>query len=75
MQSDHPKDQRAAALGSLGGNKRKERLSAEERSAIARLGAQARHHPLAFQAERERAQRQAYLIKQILKDDKQQPLV
>lgn len=78
MQSDHHKDLRAAAIGSLGGIKRKERLNAEQRSAIARLGARARHHPLEFQAEQEKAMRQAYLFQQalqVLQDGKQLPLV
>lgn len=75
MQLDHRTDIHAVALGSLGGLKRRERLSAEERRAIARLAARARWHPQEVQAEREKAQEQAFLIQQILKNGKQLPLV
>ena len=46
----------AATIGSLGGIRRKERLTAEQRSAIARLGGRTRWHPFEVQAEREKAQ-------------------
>ena len=75
MQAEQQTNVHAAALGSLGGLKRRERLSAEERSTIARLAARARWHPDTVQAEREKAQEQAYLIQQILKGGKQLPLV
>ena len=75
MTPEHHTDPRAAALGSLGGLKRKERLSPEERRAIARLAARARWHPDEVQAEREKAQEQAFLIQQILKNGKQLPLI
>ena len=75
MQPDHPTDLRAAALGSLGGIKRKERLSAEERRAIARHAARARWHPQEAQAEREKTQELAYLIQQAIKNGRQLPLV
>ena len=75
MQPEHRTNLHAAALGSLGGLKRRERLSAEERSAISRLAARARWHPREVQAAREKAQEQAYLIQQILKNDKQLPLI
>jgi hypothetical protein len=75
MQLEHHTDIHAAALGSLGGLKRRERLSAEERRAIARLAARARWHPQEVQAEREKAQEQAFLIQQILKNGKQLPLI
>ena len=75
MEPDHLKNIHAATLGSLGGLKRKERLSAAERSAIFRHAAWARWHPQDAQAAREKAQELAYLIQQALKDGKQLPLV
>jgi SAM-dependent MidA family methyltransferase len=69
----------AATIGSLGGIKRKERLTQEQRSAIARLGGRARWHPLEAQAEREKAQEISQqinqLIQQAFKNGKQLPLV
>jgi len=50
-------------------------LNAQERSELAKHALWARWHPREFQAEKAKAQRQVYLIKQILKDDKQLPLV
>ena len=75
MPSEPHQDMQAAILGQRGGYKRAERLTAEERRASAKLAARARWHPREFQAEKEKVQRQVYLIKQILKDDKQIPLV
>jgi hypothetical protein len=75
MQPEHHKDPKATALGQRGGQVRAERLSAQERSAISRHAAWSRHHPREAQAARERAQEQAYLIQQILKNSKQLPLV
>jgi hypothetical protein len=65
----------AAALGSLGGLKRKERLNPQERSAIARHAARSRWHPREAQAAREQAQEITYLIQQALKDGRQLPLI
>ena len=75
MEPEPHKNTHAASLGSLGGLKRRERLTAEERSAISRLAARARWHPREVQAAREQAQEQTYLIQQILKNGKQLPLV
>ncbi len=75
MQSEPHKNIHAATLGSLGGYRRAERLSAQERSAISRHAAWSRHHPREAQAARAKAQEQAYLIQQILKNGKQLPLV
>lgn len=75
MQPDHYKNIHAAALGSLGGLKRKERLNAQERSAIARHAARARWHPREAQAAREKAQEITYLVQQALKNGKHLPLV
>ena len=75
MEPEHHKDPHAAALGQRGGQVRAERLSAQERSAISRHAAWSRHHPREAQAAREKAQEQAYLIQQILKNGKQLPLV
>ncbi len=74
MQPEHHKNIHAAELGSLGGLRRKERLTAQERSAIARHAARARHHPRQFRQEQERAQEIAYLVTRALKD-KQLPLI
>ena len=75
MQPEHHTNTHAAMLGSLGGLKRKERLTAQERSAISRHAARSRWHPREALAVRERAQEITYLIKQALKDGKQLPLV
>ena len=74
-QPEHLKDPRAAALGQRGGQKRMAQLNAQERSVFSKHALRARWHRREFQAEREKAERQVYLIKQILKDDKQLPLV
>jgi hypothetical protein len=75
MQPEHHVNVHAAALGSLGGLKRRERLNPQERSAISRHAARARWHPREAQAAREKAQEMTYLIKQALKDGRQLPLV
>ncbi len=75
MQPEHHTNIHAAALGSLGGMKRKERLNAQERSAIARHAARARWHPREAQAAREQAQEITYLVQQALRNGKQLPLV
>ncbi len=75
MQPEPHKNIHAATLGSLGGYRRAERLSAQERSAISRHAAWSRHHPREAQAARAQAQEQAYLIQQILKNGRQLPLV
>jgi hypothetical protein len=75
MQPEHHTNMHAAALGSLGGLKRRERLSSEERRAIARHAARSRWHPREAQEIRERAQEITNLVKQALKDSKQLPLV
>ncbi len=74
MQPEHHKNSHAAELGSLGGLKRRERLTAAERSAIARHAARSRWHPREAQAAREKAQEITYLIQQALKG-KQLPLI
>ena len=74
MQPEHHTNTHAAMLGSLGGLKRKERLTAQERSAISRHAARSRWHPQETQAAREKAQEITYLIKQAL-NGKQLPLV
>jgi hypothetical protein len=75
MQPEHHKNLHAALLGSLGGVKRRERLNAQERSAIARHAARSRWHPREAQAAKEKAEELAYLIQQALKNGKQLPLV
>ena len=66
MQPAHPKNIHAATLGSLGGYRRKERLSPQERSAISRHAARSRWHPHEAQAIRERAEEITQLVKQAL---------
>jgi len=44
-------------------------------SILARYAAKAHWHPREVQAEKEKAQEQAYLIQQILKNSKQLPLI
>ena len=75
MQPEPHTNMHAAALGSLGGLKRKERLTAQERSAISRHAARSRWHPREAQAAREYAQEVAYLVQQTLKNGRQLPLV
>jgi hypothetical protein len=50
-------------------------LNSQQRSAFSKYALWARYHPREFRAEKEKAQRRVYLIQQILKDDKQLPLV
>ena len=75
MEPEHHTNPYATELGRLGGQKRAERLTAAERSAISRHAAWSRHHPREAQAARERAREQAYLIQQILKNGRQLPLI
>lgn len=72
---EHQKNPYAAELGRSGGQKRMAQLNDLERSLLSKHALQARWHPREFQAEREKAQRQAYLIRQALKDDGQLPLI
>lgn len=72
---EQPKNPYAAELGRSGGQKRMAQLNDQERSTLSKHALRARWHPREFQAEREKAQRQAYLIRQALKDDGQLPLV
>lgn len=75
MEPEPQKNIHAAMLGSLGGMRRREHLSAQERSAIARHAARSRWHPREAQAAREKAQEIALLVQQALKDGKQLPLI
>jgi hypothetical protein len=76
MQPEQYKDVHAAMLGSRGGIRRRERLSAQERSAISSLAARARWHPREFQAAKERAQQVLHIVQQELKKDSRQlPLI
>jgi hypothetical protein len=75
MQLEPQKNFHAAELGSRGGQKRMEQLSAQERSALAKYAARSLWHPREAQEAREKAQEITYLIKQALKDGKQLPLV
>ena len=72
---EHPKNPYAVELGRGGGRKRMAQLNTQQRSKLSKHALWARWHPREFQAEKEKAQRQVYLIQQILKDDKQLPLV
>jgi len=75
MQPENHTNTYATELGRLGGLTRRERLTAEQRSAISRHAAQARWHPQEAQAAKEKAQELAYLVQQVLKNGKQLPLV
>jgi len=75
MEPEHLNNALTAETGRLGGLKRAERQSAEERSALARHAARSRWHPREAQEIRERAQEITNLVRQALKDDKQLPLV
>ena len=75
MEPAHYNNVLTAETGRQGGLKRAERQSAEERIALARHAARSRWHPQEVQAAKEKAQEQAYLIQQILKNGKQLPLV
>ena len=72
---EHPKNPHAAELGRSGGQKRMAQLNSQQRSVLSKHALWARWHRREFQAEKEKAERQVYLIQQILKDDKQLPLV
>jgi hypothetical protein len=63
-----------AETGRRGGQKRMAQLNDQERSTLGKHAAWARWHPREFQAAKEKAERQAYLLQQALKD-KQLPLV
>jgi hypothetical protein len=62
MQPEHQKNIHAAELGSRGGLKRMEQLSAPERSALAKHAARTRWHPREAQAAREQAKEIMYLV-------------
>ena len=72
---EHQKNHHAAELGRSGGQRRMAQLNAMQRSELSKHALWARWHPREFQTEKEKAQRQVYLIKQALKDSKQLPLV
>ncbi len=72
---EHQKNPYAAELGRSGGQKRMAQLNSQERSALSKHALWARWHPREFQAEKEKAQRQAYLIQQILQNNQQLPLI
>jgi hypothetical protein len=75
MEAEHHQNIHAAMLGQRGGQVRAERLSAQERSAIARHAARSRWHPREAQEAKEKAQELAFLVQQALKNGKQLPLV
>lgn len=74
MEPEHYNKALTAETGRVGGLKRAERQSAQERSALARHAARSRWHPREAREAREKAQEITYLIKQALKDGKQLPL-
>ena len=80
MQSEpeHPKNPYAAELGKSGGQKRMAQLNSQQRSEFSKLALRARWHRREFEAEKEDAQRKAYLFQQALQalqNDKQLPLI
>jgi hypothetical protein len=80
MQSDpeHPKNPYAVELGKSGGQKRMAQLNSQQRSVFSKHALRARWHRREFEAEKEEAQRKAYLFQQALQalqNDKQLPLI
>ena len=65
---EHMKDPRAAAQGKIGGQIRMAQLSSQERSALAKYAARARWHPREAQAEKERLEELARVVKQAIDD-------
>jgi hypothetical protein len=63
---EHMKDPRSAALGKLGGQTRMAQLNSQERSALAKYAARARWHPREAQAEKERLEELARVVKQAI---------
>ncbi|HJT58339.1 MAG TPA: hypothetical protein VJ761_17675 [Ktedonobacteraceae bacterium] len=74
----HPKNPSAVELGRSGGKQRMAQLNSQQRSAFSKHALRARWHRREFEAEKEEAQRKAYLFQQALQalqNDKQLPLV
>jgi hypothetical protein len=65
-QPEHQKDPRAVAYGQHGGQTRMAQLNDHERSALARHAARARWHPREAQAEKERLEELARVVKQAI---------
>jgi hypothetical protein len=70
MQEEHQpeqqKDPRAVAYGQHGGQVRMAQMNTQERSALARHAARARWHPREAQAEKERHEELARVVKQAI---------
>ena len=68
MQSEpeHPKNPYAVELGKSGGQKRMAQLNSQQRSVFSKHALRARWHRREFEAEKEEAQRKAYLFQQAL---------
>jgi hypothetical protein len=65
-QPEHLKDAHAAALGQRGGQKRMAQMNSQERSALAKHAARTRWHPREAQAEKERLEELARVVKQAI---------
>lgn len=74
MEPEHHNNALTVETGRIGGLKRAELQTAEERSALARHAARSRWHPREAQAAKAKAQEITYLVTQALKG-KQLPLV
>jgi hypothetical protein len=77
-ESEHQKNPHAAELGRSGGHKRMAQLNSRQRSEFSKHALRARWRRREFEAEKEEAQRKAYLFQQALQalqNDKQLPLV
>jgi hypothetical protein len=75
---EHPKNPYAVELGKSGGQKRMAQLNSQQRSVFSKHALRARWHRREFEAEKEEAQRKAYLFQQALQalqNDKQLPLI
>lgn len=75
---EQQKNPYAVELGRSGGQKRMAQLNSQQRSVFSKHALRARWHRREFEAEKEDAQRKAYLFQQALQalqNDKQLPLV
>ena len=75
---EQSKNPYAVELGRSGGQKRMAQLNSQQRSVFSKHALRARWHRREFEAEKEEAQRKAYLFQQALQrlqNDKQLPLI
>lgn len=75
---EHQKNPHAVELGRRGGQKRMAQLNSQQQSVLSKHALRARWHRREFEAEKEEAERKAYLFQQALQalqNDKQLPLI